>query len=231
MATIMEGFTAYRSKEPFVLDAANNVCIASDIAQYLTGYQLNGIVQLYKNFHEVCDKDVHMMSRHACAFTRNFRSMHLFYHYNSGFQSGSTILNDEHGLGKRVQVATFIGVICKSNSNRVIIFCLDKKRATEWCYHLAAFAPSVKTEAIDVATLRLSVMNLCPTPGGLVYVTTFDNLRRDHTAAVDNLDCDLLVLDEGQQFCTPAQIHLFEEIAVKRKIIMGSGNIMVRLID
>lgn len=53
MASITRGFTSYRSKEAYILNATNGVTIDGDIAQYLTGYQLNGVNQLYKNFDKV----------------------------------------------------------------------------------------------------------------------------------------------------------------------------------
>lgn len=54
MTSFIEGFTTYRTKEPYELDGGDNVSIDGQISQYLTGYQLKGIKLLYKNYQKVC---------------------------------------------------------------------------------------------------------------------------------------------------------------------------------
>lgn len=140
-------------------------------------------------------------------------------------QSVSTILNDEHSLGKRVQVATLIGAVCNQlHSGRIIIFCTEEKYALEWCYHLAVFAPSIKAERIAVSSLHTT----STIPYGIVYVVHMtDDLSQHHIDVVNALACDLLVLDEAQSFCSSENIHLLGQITVPRKIVVSTDNIMV----
>lgn len=53
MASVTEGFTSYRPKDAYVVDANNKIIVNGDVAQYLTGHQLNGINQLYRNHQKV----------------------------------------------------------------------------------------------------------------------------------------------------------------------------------
>lgn len=67
------------------------------------------------------------------------------------------------------------------------------------------------------------------TPGGLIYITTHDAAKIDYHAELECLDCDLLVMDEADQFCTTEQICSFADLQIKKKIVMSTENIMVLL--
>lgn len=80
-----------------------------------------------------------------------------------------------------------------------------------------------------MSTLTISVTDTQRTPGGLIYITTHDAAKLDYHAELECLDCDLLVMDEADQFCTTEQICNLTDLQIKKKIVMSTDNIMVLL--
>lgn len=145
-------------------------------------------------------------------------------------QFHSTILNDETGLGKRVQISSLIGAIGASFHAVAIIFCPDSVKQNEWYYHLGIFAPNATAKMVDSTTLADLALQQPPSHLGMVYITTHDAIKRENARAIDALKCDLLVLDEAREFLSTEQINDLEQLNIQRKIVSASGNIMVRSI-
>lgn len=135
-------------------------------------------------------------------------------------------MNDESGLGKRVQTAAFVGAIDMSDSNNVIIICADSTHEQHWRYTLSTFAPNVNTKLIDVSSLSSDETIKVESPFGCVYIISINNWTFD-IDKFKNLKFDLLVLDEGSQYCTTTQLNDIDQLKVDKKIILCSENIMV----
>lgn len=129
-----------------------------------------------------------------------------------------------------MQITAFLNAVCHAFSDTVIIFCSNTARELQWNYHLAVFAPNVKRSIIDVSALTISVTDSQRTPGGMIYITTYDAAKLDYYAELECLDCDLLVMDEGDQFCTTEQICNLADLRIEKKIVMSTDNIMVMIL-
>lgn len=67
-----------------------------------------------------------------------------------------------------------------------------------------------------------------PQTYSVVYITTNEAICERNVTAINEMNCDLLVLDEANEFLSTEQITQLEQLDIPKKIVSASENIVVR---